>query len=156
MWNTWCRTSERQLNTLAHRCRKCVGDGKVSSLSDFSKYFRNPRDPLMLGPGDVLFSQGDPGDSMFAVIEGELDVIVDGALVDHIGVGRIFGEVALVEHSPRTATMVASTDCVLARVDQRQFTFMVHETPTFALDVMKELIERLRHSRDATPPSPQS
>ena len=114
---------------------------------DFSRYFRNPKDPVSLESGEVLFRQGDPGDSMFAVIEGELDVFVDDVLVDHIGAGRIFGEVALVEHSPRTATMVASSACVLARVDQRQFTFMVHETPTFALDVMKELIERLRHSR---------
>jgi CRP-like cAMP-binding protein len=120
-------------------------------LTDFSKYFNNARDPLTLEPGAVLFQQGDPGDSMFAVIEGELDVVVDGAVVDHIGVGRIFGEVALVERSPRTATVVASSRCVLASVDQRQFTFMVHETPRFALDVMKELFERLRHSREATP-----
>jgi len=114
---------------------------------DFSRYFRNPKESVSLQPGEVLFRQGDPGDSMFAVIEGELDVLVDDVVVDHIAAGRIFGEVALVEHSPRTATMVASSPCVIAKVDQRQFMFMVHETPTFALDVMKELIERLRHSR---------
>jgi CRP-like cAMP-binding protein len=115
---------------------------------DFSRYFRNPKDPVTLEPGEVLFRQGDPGDSMFAILEGELDVLVDGVKIDHIGVGRIFGEVALVDHSPRTATMVASGACLLARVDQRQFTYMVHETPTFALDVMRELIERVRHSRE--------
>lgn len=129
---------------------------RVSDLMDFSRYFRNPKDPITLEPGDVLFREGDPGDCMFAVVEGELDVLVGGSVVDHIGPGRIFGEVALVEHSPRTATMSASSRCVLARVDQRQFTFMVHETPTFALDVMKELIERLRHSREAgSGPEPQ-
>ncbi|MEI8240134.1 MAG: cyclic nucleotide-binding domain-containing protein [Actinomycetota bacterium] len=118
-------------------------------MTDLSKYFRNPRDPVDLEPGAVLFQQGDAGDSMYAVLEGELDVIIDGTVVDHIAPGRIFGEMALVEHSPRSATMRASSACRLARVDQRQFLFMVHETPTFALDVMKELIERLHHLHQA-------
>jgi CRP/FNR family cyclic AMP-dependent transcriptional regulator len=122
----------------------------LNTLTDFSNYFRNPRDPVDLDAGAVLFQQGDPGDCMFAVLEGELDVVVNGTVVDHVSAGRLIGEMALVENSPRSATLVASTDCKLARVDRRQFLFMVHEAPMFALDVMKELIERLRHWHEST------
>jgi CRP-like cAMP-binding protein len=114
-------------------------------LIDFSNYFRNPKTVVELAAGETLFAQGDDGDAMFALLSGELDVIVGDKVVDHIGPGRLIGEMALVEHAPRSATAIARTDCRLAKVDRRQFLFMVHEAPTFALDVMRELAERLHH-----------
>ena len=55
------------------------------------------------------------------------------------------GEMALLEPQYiRTATAQAKTDCKLVPVDQKQFTFLVHETPNFALHVMRMLAERLR------------
>ena len=56
----------------------------------------------------------------------------------------IFGEMALIDDEPRSATVIARTDCRLLEVDRRRFEFMVSETPYFALAVMRVMADRLR------------
>jgi CRP-like cAMP-binding protein len=114
---------------------------------DVSKYFRNTQNVVELDAGERLFSQGDPGDTMYAILDGELAIEVDGTTVDRISTGRLLGETAIIESAPRGATVVAVSTCRLAVVDRAHFLFMVHEAPTFALDVMREMAERLRHAR---------
>lgn len=116
-------------------------------MTDFSKYFRNPKTVVELAAGDTLFAEGDPGDCMYGVVEGELDIVINGAVVDRVGPGHLLGEMALVDSTTRSATIVAATACRLAKVDRKQFLFMVHEAPTFALDVMREIASRLRRAR---------
>ena len=116
-------------------------------MLDVSKYFRNTQNVVELDAGERLFSQGDAGDTMYAVLDGELVIEVDGTTVDRISTGRLLGETAIIESAPRGATVVAVSTCRLAVVDRAHFLFMVHEAPTFALDVMREMAERLRHAR---------
>ena len=99
-----------------------------------------------LSPGDVLFHEGDAGDVMFAVVEGEVELTRGDRVVDKIGAGGIVGEMALIDTEPRSATAMARTAARVVRVDQRHFTFLVHEHPTFALQVMKIMAERLRRA----------
>jgi len=113
---------------------------------DVAKYFRNPANVVELAAGERLFSQGDVGETMYAVLEGTLDIIIDDTVVDQASAGRLVGEMAIIESAPRSATVVAVTPCQLAPVDRRHFLFLVHETPTFAVDVMREMAERLRHA----------
>ena len=54
------------------------------------------------------------------------------------------GEMALVDHAPRTATVTAQTDSTLAQIDEKRFLFLVQQTPSFALNVMRLLSQRLR------------
>jgi CRP-like cAMP-binding protein len=114
---------------------------------DAEKYFRNSKNIVELGAGQTLFSQGDTGETMYAILEGELEIQVDGTAVDRVSTGRLVGETAIIESAPRSATVVAVTPTRLAVVDRAHFLFMVHEAPTFALDVMREMAERLRHAR---------
>ncbi|HEU5100134.1 MAG TPA: Crp/Fnr family transcriptional regulator [Roseiflexaceae bacterium] len=60
------------------------------------------------------------------------------------GPGGIVGEMALIDDRPRSATAVAATDCRLVPIDERRFTFLVQQTPMFALAVMRVMAERLR------------
>jgi len=60
----------------------------------------------------------------------------------------IFGEMALVDHSPRSATVVAATDTTIVPVGEKQFLFLVSRTPHFALNVMRVLAQRLRSAND--------
>jgi CRP/FNR family transcriptional regulator, cyclic AMP receptor protein len=60
---------------------------------------------------------------------------------------------ALVDKSARSATATALEDCKLAVIDKRRFLFLVHETPTFALQVMASLAERLRATQSGTGPA---
>lgn len=94
--------------------------------------------------GQVVFSEGDPGDVMYVVKDGEVDVLVGGRVIDSVGPGGILGEMALVDRRARSATAVARTDCRLVPISEQRFTFLVQETPFFALTVMRSLADRLR------------
>ena len=81
---------------------------------------------------------------MYVVQEGEVEVVVDGKTIDTLGPGSIFGEMALIDHSPRSATVVAKSDCRVVPLDETRFMQHVHRTPFFALQVMRIMTERLR------------
>ncbi len=106
--------------------------------------FTNAQQQLTVPPGNVVFREGDDGTDMYGVIEGEIELRVAGDLVYTVDAGDIFGEMALVDHSPRSATATATTETTLAVIDRRMFLFLVTETPTFALEVMSTMARRLR------------
>ena len=95
-------------------------------------------------PGTPIFQEGDPGTCMYVILDGEVIVSADGKELATLGKDEIFGEMSLIDKRPRSATVTTRTDCTLAAVDERQFLYLVHETPTFSLDVMRVIAERLR------------
>lgn len=107
--------------------------------------FSHDTDTTNLAPGEILFSEGESGDCMYVLLEGSVDVIVGGKAVEHSERGAILGELALIDQSPRTATVVAKESAKLAKVDERRFNFMIGQNPFFATHVMKVLADRLRH-----------
>lgn len=109
--------------------------------------FRNlyrDREAMSFTPGQYVFKEGDRGDTMYIVIEGEVKILVGSTTVEIAGPGSIFGELALIDEQPRSATVIAKTHCRLAAVDQGEFCYMVSEGPFFALQVMKVIADRLR------------
>jgi CRP-like cAMP-binding protein len=110
--------------------------------------FKNARDTRAFEAGQVVFKAGDPGDAMFAVVEGSIELSREGAVIETVGEGGIFGELALVDDSPRGATAVAAAPTRLAVVDQQHFIFLVQEHPTFAVQVMRIMAERLRAANE--------
>jgi CRP/FNR family cyclic AMP-dependent transcriptional regulator len=106
--------------------------------------FRSATDTKSVDAGTVIFEEGSTGDLMYGIVEGEVELRRGGAVVAKLTVDDVFGEMAVVDASPRMATAVATTDAVLAVIDHRRFLFHVHETPTFALQVMSTMAARLR------------
>jgi CRP-like cAMP-binding protein len=106
--------------------------------------FNNAQSVMTLTPGDVVFTEGDPGDEMYGVIEGEIELRVGDRVIGSLGVDDVFGEMALVDSVPRSATAVAVTDAQLAVIDRHRFLFLVQETPMFALSVMSAMADRFR------------
>ena len=92
----------------------------------------------------TIFVEGTPGNVMYVVLEGEVELLVRSQVLEVAGPGDIVGEMALIDAKPRSATARAKSDCRLAPVDERRFLFLVHETPFFALHVMRVLADRLR------------
>ena len=82
---------------------------------------------------------------MFVLKSGEADVVVNGRIVETLEHGSIVGEVGLVSPGPRSATVVARTDCEFVAVDEKRFQFLVQQTPFFATQVMRVMAERLRN-----------
>ena len=107
--------------------------------------FRNATDCQSFSAGQVIFQEGQPGDVMYAVTEGEVDILVHNKVISTVGPDGILGEMALIDTEPRSATAIARTDCKLVPISAKRFTFLVQQTPHFALQVMRVMAERLRH-----------
>jgi len=106
--------------------------------------FRNSQETLKIPAGDVVFKEGDDGHEMYGIIEGRIELKTSHKVVATLEADDVFGEMAVVDRSPRMATAVALTDTVLAVIDEKRFLFLVHETPTFALQVMSTMAARFR------------
>jgi CRP/FNR family transcriptional regulator, cyclic AMP receptor protein len=114
--------------------------------------FRAASSKIEVPAGTVIFRSGDLGNEMYGIIAGTVQLDSPAGVVATIGPDEVFGEMAIIDREERTATATASTDCVLAVIDSRQFLWLVHETPTFALQVMRTMARRLRHPWEATIP----
>ena len=100
--------------------------------------------------GEVVFSQGDPGDSMFVVRTGTVPLRDGERLVEQVAAPGLFGEMALIENEPRSLTAVAASDSELIEIPARHFWILVHETPHFAQLVMRVMAHRLRRAGGST------
>ena len=94
--------------------------------------------------GTRIFEQGDKGEEMYVVKEGEVDIFISDFHLETVSSEGIFGELSLIDQKARRASAVARTYCTLQVIDKRHFLFLVQETPVFALQVMKVMANRLR------------
>jgi CRP/FNR family transcriptional regulator, cyclic AMP receptor protein len=103
--------------------------------------------------GATIFGKGDPGTSLFAVCTGTVRIGVssrDGreAVFNLVKQGEVFGEIALLDGRPRTATATAMTDCELMVIDRDNFVSLVENQPEIALKLIGVLCTRLRHTSE--------
>lgn len=100
-------------------------------------------DEVELTAGNVLVDQGDPGTHCYVILEGNASVYVRGDHVATMHRGSMVGEMALVDHRPRTATVVADTDLDLLRFDSAAFAKLLEEMPKASERVMTLLRTRM-------------
>jgi CRP-like cAMP-binding protein len=101
--------------------------------------------------GTTVFSKGDPGTSLFAILEGQVKVVSfsaqgKNAVFNVLSAGDIFGEIALLDGGERTADVIAITDCKLLVIERRDFLPLVHSRPEIAQKLIEVLCERLRNT----------
>lgn len=106
--------------------------------------FRHATNGVAYTAGQIIFQEGQPGKVMYVVQEGQVSIRRNDEQIDAAGPGSIIGEMALIDDRPRSATAIALTDCRLVPIDEQRFTFLVQQTPHFALTVMRVMAERLR------------
>jgi CRP-like cAMP-binding protein len=106
--------------------------------------FRNESESVSFETGQTIFHEGDSGDAMYVILEGEVEISIGGELVETLSPGEPFGEMALVDQAPRLVTAIAKMPTVLASVPLKRFLYMVEETPYFSVQIMKVMAERLR------------
>ena len=99
-------------------------------------------------PGEMIFEEGQPGDVLYVVQDGEVEILVGAEVMETLDAGEIFGEMALIEHKGRSASARAKTDCRVVPVDEQRFGFLVQQTPHFAITVMQTMAERLRRMNE--------
>ena len=100
-------------------------------------------------PGQTIFKEGDPGTEFYVIKRGKVEIQAGNRLLEIVGENEIFGEMALIDTSPRSATVVAQTEVTVAPITEKQYLFLVRHTPYFALKVMRVLAQRLRAQNKA-------
>lgn len=100
-----------------------------------------------LPAGVDLVRQGEVGDALFIIIEGKARVEVDGVETNTVGAGAYFGELAILDGEPRSATVVAATDVKVAVIGIRMFRTMLREFPDLAEQLLIALAGELRAAR---------
>jgi CRP-like cAMP-binding protein len=97
--------------------------------------------------GQKFFSQGDPADAAYVILQGKADVELEtagGAIkVAELGQNAIVGEMGILSDSPRSATIVAATPTSALRIDKRVFLELLTQFPQMSIAVMRELASRL-------------
>jgi CRP-like cAMP-binding protein len=88
--------------------------------------------------------EGEGGVFMYVVVTGRVAITIKGKTVDVIGPGGVFGEMALVDQSPRAASAIAETDSELLTINRKDFLALVKSNPAFAVSLLKGLADRLR------------
>jgi len=106
--------------------------------------FEKDTTPVSYSAGSVIFSEGQKRDRMYVVKAGEVDLLVRGQLAETVSEDGFFGELAMIDDSPRTATALAKTDCTLIPISEKQFQFLSQEVPLFALAIMRSMGRRIR------------
>ena len=99
--------------------------------------------------GEFIFRAGELADRMYLVDSGSVALRVGEHVVETVGPSGLFGEMAIIDREPRSASAVAESDSELITIDKRRFWFLVQETPYFAEIVMRVMASRIRSMNKA-------
>jgi len=108
-------------------------------------------DEIDLKPGTVIIREGNTGGEFFIVLEGTIEVKRKGRRLARLGPGDYLGEIALIDHGPRTATAMVETDARLLVLASREFHSMLASDPRIENKILRTLAARVR---DMSPTSP--
>ncbi len=96
-----------------------------------------------------IFVQDDDGDCMYVVRSGKVGITSAGATLENVGPNGTFGEMALIDRAPRSATAIAREPTEVAVINEKAFLYLVQKNPGFALDLMRRLAKRLRRMNES-------
>jgi CRP-like cAMP-binding protein len=99
--------------------------------------------------GDKIFLQGDRGDCMYVVKSGRVNIQAAGMVLENIGANGVFGEMSLIDDSPRSAMAIAAEVSEVMRVDGNAFQDLVRQDPEFALRLMRLMADRIRRTNES-------
>ena len=114
---------------------------------DTLKLFQNSKEFNSYEAGEIVFTSGSVALEMYVVKKGKVDIIYNNQVIESLNPGEIFGEMALIDDKPRSATAVAKTECQVVPIDMEKFSFLIQHSSAgsdFAIQVMKVMAERIR------------
>ena len=99
--------------------------------------------------GKVIMVAGQAASLMYVVMDGRVEISIRGTVVERVGPGGVFGEIALVDQSPRSASATAETDCALLAINRTVFLNLVKSDPRFGIALLSATAERVRNTAAA-------
>ena len=121
---------------------------------DLIAHFQGARTIVSLQAGLTLFSEGETGTNMYVLLEGLASILVGGKVIEVAKPGALLGEMALVDSSLRSATVISRSACRVISIDRAQFDLLVREYPGFARHVMTVMADRLRRMNERLKAAP--
>lgn len=100
--------------------------------------------------GTTLVKQGDIGLEAMIIEEGTAEVRRDGVKIDEMGPGDFFGEMSLIDHQPRNADVVATSDMIVLDMSAREFASMLDTYPEVAVKILRTVVARLVAAQEAS------
>ena len=113
------------------------------ALADLQRELGRP-EPAVFAAGKVIMSTGAVGAFMYVVLAGRVTVSVDKSVVERVGPGAMFGELALVDRAARAATAIADADCRLLAINRNQVLALVKTKPVFGASLLKSIALRMQ------------
>lgn len=101
-------------------------------------------DEIVMTAGTMIVDQGQMGREAFVLLDGEVVVRRNGRKVTNLGPGAVIGELSLLDHGPRTASVICETDCTLFVLDQRHFQKAIEHNPQMAMKLLGTIAGRVR------------
>jgi CRP-like cAMP-binding protein len=121
---------------------------KVQMFSSLNKkelgLIARSADVITVKPGTEIVTQGTPGHEFYLVVSGRAIVRRNGRKIATLGPGQYFGELALLDRGPRSATVIAETEVDLAIISQREFLAVLNQVPAVAYKLLVSMASRLR------------
>jgi CRP/FNR family cyclic AMP-dependent transcriptional regulator len=99
---------------------------------------------VKVAAGNVIFNKGDPGDCMYIVQSGAIDMLIGDKVIESVGPNEALGFMSMIDDNARSSTAQAREACELSLIDARTFRFMVDEVPNFAAYIMGAMAHRIR------------
>jgi len=141
----------RLRNMIAQGGASLAADGKPKETTVFDEKSRSiltralgEQSLVKFEREGVIMREGQAGVLMYVVLEGRVAVTIQGKLVERVGPGGVFGEMALVERTPRLASAVAETSCTLLAINRNTFLNLVRASPDFGVALLGAVGERAR------------
>ena len=107
---------------------------------------RSQLNETTVASGKTLVRQGSTGYECFVIVDGHATVSIDDQVISRLGPGDYFGELALLDRRPRSATVTATTDLTVMVLTQREFSSLLNIVPGLALKLLENLAVRLREA----------
>ena len=113
-------------------------------IMDFLEIFDNSEDLVTFKAGENIIEEGQEGDCLYVLIEGEASISLKGQELGTIHSGEIIGEMALIQEEKRSATVTAKTDCRLALINKASFSALLKHVPDFSMHLLQVMADRLK------------
>ena len=111
---------------------------------DMRTFARGAGATIRVPAGGTVFLKGEPGDCMYIVQSGTIDMVIGDTVIETIGPNEALGFMSMIDDMPRSSTARAREACELSLIDARTFRFMVDEVPNFSTYIMRVLARRIR------------
>ena len=116
----------------------------MSKEIDMRQFARSAGANLTFPAGAVVFNKGDPGQCMYIVQSGLIEMVMGDKVIEVVGANEAIGFMSMIDSAPRSSSARVKETCELSVIDARTFRFMVDEVPNFALYIMGVLARRIR------------